>query len=149
MSAWGAMEGACPCCGGAVKWFDYSDDCRGNKGSAGAECLSLCVWTEEQTKAFWVDLRAKQRTEYDEAVRLDKERRHLVTSQLAAQTKLIYEVKEISENELSDYTALAATISHNLPGLLASDRNKVIAIVVGTCGSCHDANSRCQCWNDD
>ena len=68
-NSWGKIEEGCSNCGGIVEWFNFGADCRGNKSSSGANCLSGCVWSEEQTKAFWSDLFAKQRAEFDAQVK--------------------------------------------------------------------------------
>ncbi len=72
MSSWGTVKGGCPQCGADAKWYDYGSDCRGNRPSSGVNCVEGCCWSDEQVTAFWVDLGAKQRHDYEELYRKNR-----------------------------------------------------------------------------
>ena len=68
-SSWGTIENACPQCGGDAKWYIYGDDCRGNRGSSGVNCVESCYWSDKQVKAFWSDLSEKRKQDYERLAR--------------------------------------------------------------------------------
>jgi hypothetical protein len=57
----------------------------------------------------------------------------------------IINLKELEEN----YPNLLETAKITFPNLHISDIVKMCSLVIGTCGSCRDSHSSCQCWNDE
>lgn len=61
-----------------------------------------------------------------------------------------YHIAEMTQYELEgNYYNLWATIKKEFPSLSIEDQVKIGSLVIGTCGTCHNDNSACQCWNDD
>ena len=48
-----------------------------------------------------------------------------------------------------EYFVLFETINEEFSHLGDADKIKIAQLVTGVCGTCHDASSGCQCWNDD
>ena len=61
-----------------------------------------------------------------------------------------YTFPETTQYELeNNYPNLWETIRKEFPESTIEMRVKIGSLVIGTCGHCKDAESGCQCWNDD
>lgn len=54
-----------------------------------------------------------------------------------------------AEELRSLYPDLWATASTMFPNLSIEDKERIVSLARGICGSCHDAPLGCQCWNDE
>ena len=52
-------------------------------------------------------------------------------------------------NIKTEYPRLAQVIELRFGHLHGYDKSDIASIVLGICGSCHNNDSKCQCWNDE
>ena len=50
---------------------------------------------------------------------------------------------------IREYPNLWRSVCSEFSGLDLTTRIKILALATNVCGSCHDAPSGCQCWNDE
>lgn len=58
--------------------------------------------------------------------------------------------EETTQYELeNNYPNLWATIKRDFKHLSIDEQARIGSLVIGTCCACHDADSKCRCWNDE
>jgi hypothetical protein len=60
-----------------------------------------------------------------------------------------YNDETIDLNEANIWPRLWRTINKDFTNLDEAARLRILRLVVGVCGTCHDNERDCACWNDE